>query len=119
MGIVAVVLVMAVKRDNPAFAVMVSLAASVLIMFMVIPSLSGVLELLTSITGSLSSGGEYIAVVVKIIGVAYISEFGASVCADAGETGLASKIELAGKVLIMAISAPVVATLLNAVVNLI
>lgn len=117
-GVVAAALILTLKKESPVFALLVGIGASVLILLTVLPRLSAVFGLLEQITENIASGGEYVAIVIKIIGIAYAAEFGASVCADAGEGGLAAKIELAGKVMIMGVSAPVVLTLLNQVLSL-
>ena len=117
-GVIAVVLALTLKKDNPVFALLITIGASVLIFFMILPGLGEVFGLLEGITESVGSGSEYVITVVKIIGIAYAAEFGSSICADAGESGVASKIELAGKVLIMTVSAPVVYDLLNQVLSM-
>jgi stage III sporulation protein AD len=58
-------------------------------------------------------GAGHIATVIKIIGIAYAAEFGSQICADAGEGAIASKIELGGKGLIMAISTPIIVSLVE------
>jgi stage III sporulation protein AD len=118
-GIIAVFLALAIKKDTPAFALVITLAAGVFILLMILPRFQAVMGTLETVASQVSGGGsEYIGVAVKVIGIAWAAEFGSSVCADAGEIGVASKIELAGKVLIMAVSAPVVLTLLDRVISL-
>jgi len=118
-GIVGGILAIMLKKDNPTFAVMVSLAVTVLIFILLMPPLAGLISLIASITGHLSTGQEYVLVVVQIIGIAYVSEFGAQICNDAGEGSIAAKIELAGKVLIMGIAAPIIISLVETVVAII
>lgn len=118
-GTIAAILAIMVKKDNAPFALMISIAASVIIFLMILPKLSVMLEMLNKIAGSVGSGSQYVGTIVKIIGIAYAAEFGAQICGDAGESSIASKIELAGKVLIMGLSAPIVFTLLEQVVNII
>jgi stage III sporulation protein AD len=83
------------------------------------PPLAGLIALIASITGYLSSGQEYVLVVVQIIGIAYVAEFGAQICSDAGEGSIASKIELAGKILIMGVAAPIIISLVEQVIAII
>lgn len=117
-GTVAAILAIMIKRDNISFALMISIVASVIIFLMILPKLSVILEMLNKISLSVGSGSQYVGTIIKIIGIAYAAEFGAQICNDAGESSIASKIELAGKVLIMGISAPIVFTLLEQVVNI-
>ena len=110
-------LALALRRDNPAFAALIALTGSVLIFFMIVPRFGAALEMIRLITDNLGSGAAYVTTVLKIIGIAYAAEFGAGICADAGETGLAQRVELAGKILILAAAAPVVLTLLRQVLT--
>ncbi len=48
---------------------------------------------------------------LKVTGIAYLAQFGMQLCIDAGQSSIASKIELAGKIMIMIISAPVLISL--------
>jgi len=117
-GIIAVILIMTIKKDAPAFAVLITIAASALIFIFILPRLTSAVQLINETAETVKGGGAYIGLVVRIIGIAYVSEFGAQICADAGETAIASKVELAGKVLIMTVSAPVVVALLDTVLNI-
>ena len=47
-----------------------------------------------------------VKVIFKVIGIAYIAQFAADACRDAGEGAIASKVELAGRVLIVATAMP-------------
>jgi len=117
-AIVGMILAIMLKRENPLFAVLISLAVAVLMFLLIIPQLAGLLALIDVITGHLTTGQEYILVVVKIIGIAYVAEFGAQICHDAGEGAIGAKVELAGKVLIMGVAAPVVISLVEQVVSI-
>ncbi len=112
-GLVSTILALILKKQSPEIALMVSIAASVLIFFSVIPKFDAVLSVLKDLSSNVSIGKDYIYTIFKIIGIAYIAEFGAQLCKDAGESSIASKIELSGKVLIMVISAPIIMSLLN------
>ena len=57
----------------------------------------------------------YISIILKVVGVAYISEFSANLCKDAGYSGIASQIEMFGKLSILVMSMPVLTTLLTTI----
>ncbi|QFT89748.1 Stage III sporulation protein AC/AD protein family protein [Bacillus sp. THAF10] len=61
----------------------------------------------------------YVETILKIIGIAYIAEFGAQITKDAGQGAIASKIELAGKILILAMAVPILTVIIETIVNLI
>jgi stage III sporulation protein AD len=60
----------------------------------------------------------YVQTILKIIGIAYIAEFGAQIAKDAGQGAMASKIELAGKVLIMIMAIPIISVIIETVIGL-
>jgi stage III sporulation protein AD len=60
---------------------------------------------------------EYLKLAVKIVGLAYLAGFGAQICRDAGESGMAAKIELAGKIFILVLGIPVMAGILDLVLR--
>ncbi|MCL2592701.1 MAG: stage III sporulation protein AD [Defluviitaleaceae bacterium] len=112
-GIIAAILSLTIKKQVPEMALMISLAASVLIFFIILPRLAAVFDVLSVITSHTSGEFRYVDTLIRIVGIAYIAEFGAQVCKDAGEGAIASKIELSGKALIMVMSAPIIFSLLN------
>ena len=61
----------------------------------------------------------YVETILKIVGIAYIAEFGAQITKDAGQGAIASKIELAGKILILAMAIPILTVIIETIVNLI
>jgi stage III sporulation protein AD len=61
----------------------------------------------------------YLNTILKIIGIAYVTEFGAQVCRDAGEGAVAGKIEFAGKIMIMVMAVPIIALVLQTISRII
>jgi len=118
-AIIGMILTMTLKRDTPLFAIIISLAVALLIFLLIVPQLAGLVALVDIITTYMTEGQDYILVVVKIIGIAYIAEFGTQICQDAGEGAIAGKVELAGKVMIMGVAAPVIISLVEQVVAII
>ncbi|MCT4596168.1 MAG: stage III sporulation protein AD [Anaeromicrobium sp.] len=118
-GIIATVLSMTFKKHKPEISLQISLVAGLVIFLFILSKLGTVLELLNMISKRLDIDIIYISTIFKIIGIAYIAEFGAQLCKDAGEGAIASKIELAGKVLIMVLAIPILVGLLNTIIQLI
>lgn len=61
----------------------------------------------------------YVETILKIIGIAYIAEFGAQLTKDAGQVAIASKIELAGKILILVMAVPILTVIIETILGLI
>lgn len=117
-GITAVFLSSAIKKESPHFSLLVGLAAGIIILFIIAEPIREVFFVLGKLSEESGVSSEYLSIVIKVIGIAYISEFAVQLSSDAGETSIAGKIELAGKVLIMAVSAPILMSLTDIVLGL-
>ncbi len=118
-GIVGSLASLVVKEIKPSAAVGISLATVTVIFMYAVSSLSYCIEVINLIAESLSVKSEHVGTVIKMIGVAYLADFGAQVSKDAGENGISAKIELAGKVIMVTMSIPVLISLLNLLVSII
>jgi len=119
MGLVGTVFSVLLKKENPQIAMLVAAATGILIFLFLCEPLRNLLFLLQETAEKAGVGEGYFAIVLKVIGIAYLTQFGSQLCADAGESAIASKIELAGKVLMMTAAAPVLTGLLEMVMGLV
>ena len=55
---------------------------------------------------------------IKITGIAILTEFMVSICKDSGETAIANKVDLGGKVIIMSMSIPIMSSLLETIIKI-
>ncbi|HEX2926322.1 MAG TPA: stage III sporulation protein AD [Ruminiclostridium sp.] len=117
-GIVAVALSSVIKAQKPELALQVSIITGILIFMLIVVKLSAVIDFIKTFSQKADIDSSYITILLKIVGIAYISEFGTEVCKDAGESSIASKIELAGKVTIMVLAVPIITSLLDLIVKL-
>ena len=98
-GIVATLLYILLKDISPSYSFFIVLITSILILIIVIKQIGIIIQLLKSLGDKASVNAFYVETILKIIGIAYITELGANVTKDAGLASVASKIELAGKIL--------------------
>lgn len=117
-GIVSGVLIVAVKQKQPEMGMQISIVAGLIIFIYVLDYLVTAVEYIRDIVGRYDIPYEGITIVLKIIGIAYICEFAVQVLADTGEEAIASKVELAGRVLIIVLSLPVITSFLNMVLQM-
>ncbi len=85
---------------------------------MVLGKISAIIDLLTSLTSKASINNSFIMLLIKITGIAFLTEFAVSVCKDSGETAIANKIDIGGKVVIVSMSIPIIAGLLETIVKI-
>ena len=117
-GLIAVIVIVILRQYKPDFVIYVSLIAGIIIIFMLLDKLSGIVSLLTNLSQKASMNSEFLIILLKITGIAFLTEFAVSICKDSGETAIANKIDLGGKILIIAISIPIISALLELVIKL-
>ncbi|NQS74839.1 MAG: stage III sporulation protein AD [Peptococcaceae bacterium] len=118
-GLIATVLIVVVRSQRPELAVLLSVAAGVIIFLLVLGKISSIMDVIKELASSAGINMVYMGTILKIIGIAYIAEFGAQICRDAGEGTIASKIELAAKILIMVLAVPIVVAVLTMLIKLV
>lgn len=119
LGFMATLLILVIKQQRPEIAVQLSVALATIIFLMVLSKINIVLDLFRDMAAKANISSMYLNTILKIIGISYITEFGAQICRDAGEGAVASKIEFAGKVLVMVLAIPIIALVLDTIVRLI
>ena len=117
-GLLALIIIVILKQYKPEFAIYVSMIAGVLILVLAIQKLTGIINLLQSLANKTYINKSFLSILLKITGIAFITEFALSICSDAGEKAIASKIEIGSKVIIIAMSIPIITSLLELVIEI-
>ncbi|MDF2613636.1 MAG: stage sporulation protein [Clostridia bacterium] len=120
-GIIAVILIITIGKysdQTAVFAMILRIATVVIFMIFILQYLGNVLGLVQELAHKVQMDNTYLNIILKIIGIAYIAEFGYQLCKDAGEEAIGSKIQFAGKVMIFAISSPVILALVALITEL-
>lgn len=118
-GLIAAILSVLIKNEKPEIGMYISLVAGIIIFLFIITRLQSVIGILSQLANKINIESTYLSIILKIVGIAYIAEFGAQVCKDAGEGVMASKIEFAGKVLIMVMAVPILVSLTDLIINMV
>ncbi|BAF59350.1 MAG: stage III sporulation protein AD [Pelotomaculum sp.] len=118
-GLIAAVLIAVVKSQRPELAVLLSLAAGVTLFLLVLGKIGTVIDVIRELALRAGISMVYLGTILKIVGIAYIAEFGAQICRDAGEGAVAAKIEFAAKILIMVLAVPIIVAVLSALLKLV
>lgn len=117
-GLITTILVMVIKQQKPEMAIQLTILFGVLILLFMVDKIAGVVTVLKNLSTRVNINSTYITIIFKIIGIAYIAEFGSQICRDAGEGVIAGKIELAAKILIMLIALPIMIAIMESVVKI-
>ncbi len=119
LGLMAAIFIVLVKEgDSKVAGVLISVTVGVIIFLFVLPKISAVINLLKNLANKANINTFFLAIILKIIGIAYIAEFGAQICRDTGEGAIATKIEFAAKIFIMVLAIPIIASILETIMRL-
>lgn len=117
-ALIALIIIILLKQYRPEFAVYISLLTGVLILVLVMDQLAGIISLLQSLANKTSVNMTFLSLLIKITGIAFLSEFAVSICKDFGEGAIASKIEIGSKIVIISMSIPIISSLLEIILKI-
>ena len=118
-GLIGMILAVLFRQHKPEYAPLISLAAGLAVVFLLLGQLEPIFFQMEEILQQAGIGTEYIAVLLKSLGICYITQLAADTCRDAGESAIASKMELAGKITVMTLAVPYFTGMLQTVGELI
>lgn len=101
----------------PTGALLVTICGGVILLMRLLPYFSELFGTIREISAASGLQTDYLGLVLKVVCVAYIGEFAASVCRDVGESGIAQKTELGTKVMIMVMATPLLERILSTVLD--
>jgi stage III sporulation protein AD len=117
-GFLATVLIIVIREQKPMFAFLLAIFVGISIFLALVGKIDGVITVLEQLAERSGIPTVYLKTMLKIIGIAYIAEFGAQIVRDAGLESIASKIEFAGKMLILVMAVPIISVIVETVLNL-
>ena len=118
MAVAAAALCMLIRAQQPQLAGVCAVAAGGMLLLSALEAMEDVQSTFSRLAslGGLEDG--YLDVLVKVLGMSYTSELAAQTCADLGEAGLGMKVEMAGKLCVFALTAPMLLTMLEKILEL-
>lgn len=118
LGILICVVIIIIKQIKPEFAVLVLIAGSIIMLCYLFNYFTNILGVFDKIISKTGINAELFAIILKIVGIGYLIEFAANICADSGNPAIADKIVLGGKLIILTVSMPIITNLLDIIVEL-
>ena len=117
-GLIALIIIIILKQYKPEFAVYVSILAGIFILLLSLAKISGIVNLLKDLASRANISSQFLGIILKITGIAILTEFAVSICQDSGESSIANKIDIGGKVTIITISLPIISSLLETILKI-
>ena len=119
LGLVVCILAIILRVQKPPMATLLSMTAGIIIFLVMMPQIAAEFNVLRDLAGQANVSMVYMGTILKIVGIAYISDFGSQICRDAGEGALASKIEFAAKVIVLIMAVPIIVAVLQSLMKLV
>ena len=107
------------KKLNPNFSFIVAIMTGVIIITLLYVDLNNLVTVFKTFSTGYGISDSHIKLLLKVLGISYVTQFGASFAAECGEKFIAKKIEFAGKMFIISLSVPILLNLMNTIIGLI
>jgi stage III sporulation protein AD len=117
-GLMGGILAVFVKKYSPEYAFQVSLVTGLVILVLILDYLIYAVDFVKKLVAKYNVPFEYLTIVLKVIGIAYLSEFAVNLLKDVGENSIAAKVEIAAKIIIVVISLPLFSTFFDMIFGL-
>ena len=118
-ALIGTVLGVLVKAQRPEYTLLVGVVTALSLIAIVMGELTGITAALSEMAARYGLSGVHLTLMLKVIGIAYLTQFGAQTARDAGQGAIALKLELGGRVLMLSCALPSVISLLELGVKLI
>lgn len=109
---------MAIKDQKPNFSFLLVLFVGSGIFIFLVDQIQLIFTMIEHLAASANVNMMYVKTMLKIIGIAYIAEFAAHISKDAGLGAMAAKVELAGKILILAMAVPILTAMIETIIQM-
>jgi len=117
-AIVSCILILLIKQLKPEFTVVVMVATTVILLIYILKYFTQIFAIFDEIVTKTGVNKDLFIILIKIIGVGYLVEFGASICEDTGNASIANKVVFAGKISIFIMAMPIIKNLFNLILEL-
>jgi stage III sporulation protein AD len=114
-GVAAAILAAWIKSVKSEYGIWILLAAGMIMGMFCLGKVETMVLELQFLQSCFSDYGSYIKLLLKVLGITYLSEISANLCKDAGAATLASQIELFGKLSILVLCMPIVTSLIQTI----
>ncbi len=108
-----------IKKYQPEYSLVLTLLAGAAVLTALAVTLGSIIKELKDIFDSSKLDSQIFKVVVKALGICYITGFAADTCRDFGQTSLASKVELSGKITVAVLTLPLIKGILSTALELV
>lgn len=118
-GLVSIILIGIIKQYRPEFVIYILLVSGILIIYMILNECTNIINMIREVSNKTKLNTQFLGLLLKMTGIAYLSEFAISICKDSGESSIANKVEMGSKILLVSMSIPIISNLLEVILKII
>ncbi|MDD3268444.1 MAG: stage III sporulation protein AD [Syntrophomonadaceae bacterium] len=118
LALLTTILLLILRQEKPVMAVILSIVFSIVIFIFMMGKMASIIEVMQELTHRAQINYFFMATILKILGVAYLGEFAAAICQDAGEQAVARKVEFAAKIIIAVLALPIMIAILESLMDI-
>lgn len=117
-GLITLVITIILKEYKKEFAIYPVLVGGIIILFFSLNIFEDIINFIDELSSNSFINNEFLKILLKITGISILIEYAVSICKDSGESAIANKIDLGGKVIIISMSIPIISTTMNTLTKL-
>ncbi len=118
LALMVTVFLLILRQEKPVMAILLSIVFSIFIFIMMMDKMGAIINTMKELTRRAGINYFFMTTILKILGVAYLGEFAAVICQDAGEQAVAKKVEFAAKIMIAVMALPIMVAILESLLEL-
>ncbi len=112
------ILAVMLKRYHAEYAILVSICGGAVVIFLILARITPALNQVQEWISTVGLPGQAASILFKTLGICFLTQFAADTCKDAGESALAGKVELAGKITVVVLALPLFQNIASTVISL-
>ncbi len=117
--IVAAILGKVLEKYNKEQALFITIAACTIVLAFLVIYLSPIISMINDLFSRTGTGENYSQVIIKSLGICYVTQLGFDICKDCNENALATVVEVSGKVTLVILAIPLLEQLISVVTSII
>lgn len=117
-ALICAFIIIYLKNSKSEYSDIALLASSILIIYLSLEYITNTYEIINKIVALSNLDYEYYKIILKILAISYVFEFSSSMIEDMGLKSLSNKIIVIGKIVILAVSTPIIYAVFNVLTGL-
>lgn len=112
-GIIGIIIAIQFKSTKQEYTILVGVGLSLVIFCFCLSSLEELFGRMKGIWDYVGDSGSYLSILLKVVGITYVCEFGQAISKDAGFMAVSEQIGIVGKLAILMSGLPIILNVLE------